>query len=268
MPPPWPQIGVSCVGCSRSALGYGLSLNESAASYWAVMHAAVTSQMLLLLRSQPLAAWVRKAFIFAAALPGFDEAGTQYALWWDAAAAAATQASVSPGAGAGAVPRRTPLPLRSRSRPGLRADVPSRPVYVAYPAAAAYATAAAMADVTSGRSAGVGGAYLGGNISCLVFAGGNSDGGSGSAATPSVVALWLNSHFPDHVATVSIAASALGGATVPGLPSLTSGVGAALALPTPSPSGDYALWVSALPQFVRFAATAPFTCDGDLRLAQ
>ena len=64
-----------------SEMGYNLLYDNSVSGGWAVMHAALTAQLLLHMRSTPLAQFVRKAFLFAAYDGCCAESGGFFGIW-------------------------------------------------------------------------------------------------------------------------------------------------------------------------------------------
>ena len=114
-----------------SEIGYALALPSAVADGWADMHAALVAQTLLHMRSAPLAALVGKAFLFAAYDGCCEEQNSFFGVWRPA------QLRQGPDAEA---PYTQPRNL---------------PQVEPLPAAAAYATAAALLDVPSRRAAGV-----------------------------------------------------------------------------------------------------------------
>lgn len=176
-----------------SEIGYALALPSAVADGWADMHAALVAQTLLHMRAAPLAALVGKAFLFAAYDGCCEEQNAFFGVWRPA------QLRQGPGAEA---PYTQPRNL---------------PQVEPLPAAAAYAIAAALLDVPSGRAAGVfvvdhtARAAQAGSVqppSCVAFE--SMDGG----ATPPLAVLFtvghdLGSRTP---ATVTLPTDAAAGA--------------------------------------------------------
>jgi hypothetical protein len=207
-----------------SEFGYALAIPSSATEGWAVMHAALVAQALLHLRSAPLAPRVEKAFLFAADDGCCEEQNSFYGLWRPA------QLRTGPSA------------LQPYTQPvHLGATMP-------LPAAAAYAAAAALVDVPSGRAAGVPvvdnsgaapGAYA---PSCFAF--------EGSSETRPLVALFVTAHhYNDRVAASLVVAAGSLAQTA-----LLNGLGAPMAPLAAAPlSGgrlNVTLAVASLPQYL------------------
>jgi hypothetical protein len=173
------------------------------------MQGAILAQELLTYRTAPLAGLVTRAFIFAAAIPGEDEANTNYGLW--------RLRSSWPQA-----PKQSLSIRTAGARRGLGA-YPSD--YVPMPLAAAYATAAAMVDTPSVGAGRVIATTAGAGLICVVFP------PTDAASDAGIAALWLMSHYPDDSVTVSW----------PSLPSgtqLFSGLGASLHINATAPSAS------------------------------
>lgn len=229
-----------------SEAGYDLQLGAALASGWSVMHAALIAQLLLHARSAPLAAHVEKLFLFAADdgccvegggffgafRPGFLREGADAADDW-----------IPPGApGGGGWPKamtadKTPLP-----------------------AAAAYATASALADVPSKRLAGVfvvdnsADGAASGAPSCVAFE--PDPRAPPPAAAPLAVVFTTQHHFNDRVAATLLAATAR-----PADAAVMNGLGAPLAgVLAPAAGGVRAtLSIAPLPTYILLPADASAT---------
>jgi hypothetical protein len=199
------------------------------------MHAALVAQTLLHMRSAPLAPLVEKAFLFAAFDGCCEEQNSFFGVWRPA------QLRTGPGA---AEPYTQPRNL---------------PQVEPLPAAAAFATAAALLDVPSGRSAGVfvvdhtARAAPAGSVqppSCVAF----ENCGEGNAS-PLLVLFTVGHGLGDRTpATLVLPAAAAAGAT------LANGYGTPLVLPTQAAAGGgvlASLFVAPLPQYLVLEGAGP-----------
>ena len=209
-----------------SEFGYALAIPSSATEGWAVMHAALIAQALIHMRSAPLAPMVEKAFLFAADDGCCSEQNSFYGLWRPA------QLRTGPSALA---PYTQPV--------NLAATMP-------LPAAAAYAAAAALIDVPSGRAAGAPvrdntgarpGAYA---PSCFAFA----SAGAGAGGAPPLVAVFITAHHYNDRVPASLVVAAASAAQL----RLLNGLGAPMALAAVPLAGgvNVTLAVASLPQYL------------------
>lgn len=229
-----------------SEFGYTMAIPSAATEGWASIHAALVAQALLHMRSGELASYVEKAFYFAADDGCCAEENTFFGLW-------------------------RPCQLRTGDDALAPYTQPQHlPQTMPLPAAAAYATAAAMVDLASGRHAGsividntaVGGyAELhGGKLppTCIAFAADSAD--------TSVLAMFiLGHHFNDRTdATLQVPTSSSGLAGVSGVEEqflLTNGLGTRLPVNATAEAAAAAitlrLSIASLPQYL----TLPSTVD-------
>lgn len=211
-----------------SEMGYNLLLRNAAASGWTVMHAALVAHLLVHMRSLPVAAFVRKAFYFAAYDGCCVESDGYFGLW-------------RPG-----------FERRGGNATGDTEPTGWLPDVVPLAAVAAYATAAALVDVPSGRLPGVfvvdhsaqpaEPPYL---PSCVAF---ETDPASPLAAPPLAVVMTTAHHFNDFLPVTLTVATGAPGAVV-----VRSGLGTPLDVALTAAAGggvDVALDAVALPQYV------------------
>ena len=211
-----------------SEMGYNLQLRAAAGSGWAVMHAALVAHLLVHMRSLPIAAYVKKAFYFAADDGCCVESDGYFGLW--------RPAFERRGAGAADDLREPDVWL---------------PRTIPLAGAAAYATASALVDVPSGRLAGV---FVVDNSaqageppyapSCVAF---ETDPSSALDAPPLVVLMSTAHHFNDATpANLTIATAS------PSAILVRNGLGAPMAVPQLPVTGgvQLALQAVALPQYI------------------
>jgi len=212
-----------------SEFGYNLQLRAAAGSGWSVMHAALVAHQLVHMRSMPIAAYVKKAFYFAADDGCCVESDGYFGLWrpgFERRGAGATDDLREPDVW---LPERIPLA-----------------------GAAAYATASALVDVPSGRLAGV---FVVDNSaqageppfapSCVAF---ETDPASALDAPPLVVLMTTAHHYNDATpANLTVAT-----ASPPGAILVRNGLGAPMAVAQRPVAGGVALALQAvaLPQYI------------------
>jgi hypothetical protein len=206
-----------------SEAGYDLELGAVGSGGWAMMHAALISQLLIHMRSEPLAGVVEKFFLFAAYDGCCVESGGYFGVF-------------RPGL------MRTGANATSDMQPPSEwtSDV------VPLPAAAAYATASVLVDVPSGRLAGVwvvDNSEAGSSLpSCVAF---ETDPTSSVGAPPMAVLMTTAHHFNDRTPVTLRVVTAQ-----PGALGLRNGLGAPLPLATDSANLTLSLSLAALPQYL------------------
>lgn len=227
-----------------------MAIPSAATEGWASVHAALVAQALLHMRSGELAQYVEKAFYFAADDGCCAEENTFFGLW-------------------------RPCQLRT-GRNALAAY--TQPQHLSQtmplPAVAAYATAAAMVDLESGRHAGsivIDNTALGGYAelhdgklppTCIAF--------SADTANTSVLAIFiLGHHFNDRTAAtlqVPVSSSGVGVLQSDGRLRLTNGFGTQIALdvktagpPETASTTTLQLLIASLPQYLVLPSTIDAT---------
>jgi hypothetical protein len=214
-----------------SEVGYALPMTVAAAGGWTVTHAAAIAQILIHMRSAPLAQYVEKVHLFAAYDGCCAESNGFYGIWRPNLVRTGPNATQGDGSGVQPEVLSTPMPL---------AGVP------------AFATASLLLDVPSGRLPGVfvvdhsadGAQPLPGQTSlpptCVAF----EVGPDAPDGTPALAALWITGHHYNDRTQATV--------TVPGAPTaamlLLNGVGAVLPPVQGGPS--VGLTLSHLPQYL------------------
>ena len=247
-----------------SEVGYNLQLNATAGGGWAAMHGSLTAQLLVHMRSAPLAEFVRKVFVFAAydgccvgAQRGVGElvchplpVSTPHAL----------HPPTNPSESGGYFGLWRPAMRRSAQDAASDWGRPTNvPGVVPLPAAAAYSTAAALVDVPAGRLPGVfvvdhtasGAPMSAGGVhppTCVAFE--PDDSAAGPRAQPLAVLFIVAHHFNDRTPAVASVWTAAAPSMV-----LLNGYGTPLPFNTSrAASNDAAfsvhLTLAALPQYL------------------
>ncbi len=239
-----------------SEMGYNLQLKNSVGSGWTRMHGALVAQLLIHMRSAPIAEYVEKAFYFAADDGCCVESDGYFALF-------------------------RPATLRLGENATSDQADPARKLKDTVPlaGAATYATASAMVDVPSGRLAGVfvidhsnqtAGVHgqTPGQLplyppSCVAF---EPDPQSNLKAQPLVVLMTTAHHYNDFTpATLTVKTGAAASSLL-----LRNGVGAPMAVRSAALSGinssahesqifSLDLRITAMPQYLLLPADASAT---------
>ena len=224
-----------------SEFGYNLLMTNSATSGWPWIHAALVAQGLVHLRSFPLASIVSKAYYFAAYDGCCAESNGYFGLWRPQQLRAGADVASAPFAPS------QPNATTDRAHP--------------LPGAAAFATAAALIDVESGRKPG---AFIVDNSamgrfpspttqlppSCVAFA-----PAEGSGAAPLIALFILGRSFNDRTAASMLVATT----APPSALRVVNGVGTPLGVNVSSAAAgsvSVALQIAALPQYWTLPADA------------